>query len=361
MKKNLAIISGTEQFGYHTDSFNYCIYLKDKFNITFISMDAKLPRIDLEGVSVKYIPSSKFKLIRGLNKILFSIFWIIKDNIDISFIIYFKKCGIIKKILKDKKMIVDIRTSEINKDENRRKKINKQLINDISPFDHISVISEGVRKLLNIPKEKSYILPLGGKTLIKYEFDKNIFSENKLSLIYVGTFNERRIEDTIKAFNKISDKYNGIGLEYKLIGYTDNKEEEYRIKKIISENKYDNIKFIGRVPNEELGKYFEDSNIGVSYIPITDYFNHQPPTKTYEYLFNGLYTIATKTFENEKIVNDKNGILIQDNWESFYLCLDQLYNKKFNITKREIINTVEEYSWSAICDGLADYIFSIKK
>lgn len=359
MKKNIVIISGYEQFGYHTDTYNYCMYLKDKYNITFVSADCNLPRINLEGIAVKYIKYSKMRAIRGINKILYPLIISLLKNVDLIFITHFEGCALLKLLLPNKKMILDIRTTEISRDVTRRQRLNEKLKKDIMKFEHITVISEGVRDMLGIPKEKSYILPLGAKTLINSNFDLNIFEHGKLSLLYVGTFRDRRIEDTIKAFNRLSEKYEARNLEYKLIGFFDTEEQKEKINRLINENKFRNIEFIGRVPNEKLGKYFIESNIGVSYIPITEYFNYQPPTKTYEYLFNGLYTIATNTVENAKIINHENGIIIEDTEESFYNALEKLYNQYSNIKRSDIIKTVEDYNWKNICDNLGDYMDSI--
>lgn len=357
--KKILIISAYEQFGYHTDTYNYCIYLKNKFDITFMCLDRNLPKVHLEGIDVKYIKKSNSKIIRLMRRIYHTISYLMFNSVDLVFIMNYSGCRLLKKIFKNKKMILDIRTTEINKDSTTRYKSNKKIIENIKEFDYITVISEGVREYLNIPKEKSYILPLGGKTLITNGLEENIFENKKLSLIYVGTFVERRIEDTIIAFNKISDKYKGKNLEYNLIGFFENKEEEEKIIRLINNNNYNNINFIGRVKNEELGKYFMKSNIGISYIPITEYFDNQPPTKTYEYLFNGLFTIATDTKENRKIINKTNGILIDDTSDSFYNALDAIYCSVNNISRNEIIKSVECYSWEKICNGLANYINSI--
>ena len=362
MKSKIAIVSGYEQFGYHTDTYNYCLFLKDNFDILFISPDCNLPRISLDGIKVKYLPESRFRILRGGYKLLFPLILIYFYNIDLVFITHFERCSLLKKLLFRKKFVLDIRTTEINSDETKRASFNNKLKQDIKVFDNITVISEGVRDLLEIPKYKSYILPLGAKTLINIEENKELFSNKKLSLLYVGTFKERRIEDTIKAFNKFSKVVQGKDIEYNLIGFFENENQKNNILNLINQNEYQNIKFLGRIPNEELGEYFINSNIGVSYIPITEYFNYQPPTKTYEYLFNGLYTIATETAENIKLIQDKkNGVLIKDNENSFYLALEQIYFNRPTANREEIIETVKEYNWKSICNHLDNYFQKVIK
>lgn len=236
---------------------------------------------------------------------------------------------------------------------------NNKILKESEVFENITIITDEVRKLLKIPEDKCNILPLGGKTLIKLEDDLNLDLDKKISLIYVGTFTRRRIIDTVKAFNKLSEKYNGENLEYKLIGFFENDIDEKMLLEEINKNQFNNIKYLGRVKNEELGKYFLESNIGVAFIPITEYFTNQPATKTYEYLFNGLFVIATSTIENQKVVNNKNGILIDDTEEAFYDALEYLYNNKVSFSRREIINTINNNSWENISLELGKYFNNI--
>lgn len=362
MKKRIMIILGKEQFGYHTDTFNYCLYLGEKYEITVICRDYKLKKIHLNNIKVKYITNFQGRLTNGILRVLLSIYYIILINPELIFISEFIGCSIIKRILKRKKFVLDIRTSRISYDNDIREKDNRRIKKEASYFNNITIISEGVRRLIGIPENKAFILPLGSKTIVDLESIKLSQSSNKLSLIYVGTFYDRHMEDTIIAFNRFSEKCDGKNLTYTLIGFfEDNEKKEYieYIKNLIASNKYNNIKYIGRVFNEELAPYFIDSNIGVSYIPITDYYNYQPATKTYEYLFNGLFTIATSTEENKKVINKNNGILIKDSIEEFYNALEYLYYNKPNISRMEIINSVKKYDWKNICEMLSQYLEKI--
>jgi glycosyltransferase involved in cell wall biosynthesis len=87
------------------------------------------------------------------------------------------------------------------------------------------------------------------------------------------------------------------------------------------------------------------SNYGINFVPITSYFNYQPPTKLFEYLLSGLAVISTKTYENSKYINQKNGLLIEDTAEAFYAALVEL-NKSYHFYKEEtIIESVIDYTW----------------
>lgn len=351
--ENLLIVS-FEQFGYHTDNYNYAFYLREKFKICLICFDQGLPKINLENIEVIYVPDIKNKLIRRVifNAILFQ--KVLTFNPKIIFLRYFRSCSIFKKIFRNKKMIVDIRTASVDNNEENRRSYNEIMSKECNKFDYISVISEGLIEKLNLIRRKTFVLPLGGKTFVNNP--KAI--KDKLNLIYVGIFDERRIDDTVRAFNKFTKIY-GEKHEYIIIGFANNPEVEKSILKEIDKNKYNNIKYLGRIPNEELGKYFEQSNIGISYIPITDFFEYQPPTKTYEYLMNGLYTIATGTHENKKIINKFNGIIINDNEESIYNALEKALEIIPQINRENITKSISDYSWESICKNMEEKLITI--
>ena len=72
-----------------------------------------------------------------------------------------------------------------------------------------------------------------------------------------------------------------------------------------------------------------------------------------------MFVIATSTIENQKVVNNKNGILIDDTEEAFYDALEYLYNNKVSFSRREIINTINNNSWENISLELGKYFNNI--
>ena len=149
-------------------------------------------------------------------------------------------------------------------------------------FKHIVTLSENLRIYLNFPKAKTDIVPLGSEKFSSINYD---YSE--LKLIYIGTFNWRRIYETIDGFYKFYKRYRKeLDMSYTVIGYGNNYEVEKIKDRIINLGLEDIINFQGTVPYHKLSEYLSKSNVGVSYIPITPGYNLQPPTKTIEY-FNG--------------------------------------------------------------------------
>lgn len=344
MKPKLLIINKAA-FGSHVDTYKYCQYLRKKYDITYICIKPKGEIIEpFEGVRVIYTTNKLLRILRGaiyiIYCILFALFY--KGKI---FVVYFPQADYIKKVLFWKKMILDIRTLEISSIDEERRKYDAKLIKTCSYYDHISIISEGVRDKMKIDYLKTSILPLGADV---------ISSSNKdfvqINLLYVGTLTGRKIEDTISGFKLFSEKYPDNNFIYNIVGDGKNNILE-KLSNIIDDfHLSDRIFLHGFIPYNKLKPFFDKSNIGVSYIPITDYYNYQPPTKTYEYILSGLFTIATNTYSNKEIVNNINGILIEDSPESFSQALEYIYLNR-NFDSNNIRETLQEHIWEKIINN----------
>ena len=81
---------------------------------------------------------------------------------------------------------------------------------------------------------------------------------------------------------------------------------------------------------------------------MTDYYENQPPTKTFEYAFSGMFTIATRTQANQEIITPQNGLLIGDNSDDFAQSLDVIWKNRDDINSIIIRKSVENYSWENI-------------
>lgn len=341
MKKILIINPG--YFGSYVDTIYHAQYLKNNYSITYFGINEKDDFYRIEGINYVLINIPKFRYFSKL-KLFISLYRVLKkDKFDFALMNYFMGCSIVQLVTNRTPIILDIRTSFIFKSELKRVVFNFILSFEAFFFNYITVISEGVKKYLKI-KKSAHILPLGAPS---YPFlDK---SYNAINLIYVGTFKERNIHDTIIGFSKFYTEYKtNINIKYTIIG-SGTEDENNRIKYLIEELKLTNlVNYLGYINHNEIEQYFSQSNVGISYIPITDFFNYQPPTKTYEYLMSGLIVIATKTFENCKVINDKNGILIEDNAESFYNGLVNLQKNIQQFSAKEIYDSSQQYNWENI-------------
>lgn len=361
MKKILFI--SLNQYGYNTDLYNYSKYLTDEYKVSYLCMDTYLPRVSSENVNVDYINNPRKRTNLRYKLLLKSVNYIRNINPDIIFMKYFAGCSLIRLIYPKKKILLDIRTATIDSNKKIRKKKDTILSLESGFFKYISVISNGLIDILRLNIIKTFVLPLGADKMINFRI-----KDKKMYLLYIGILDNRKIEDTILGFELFYHKYkNIIPCKYTIIGYGDKKEYEEIITNLIKERCLQGVvSFLGRKKHDELKPFIIDNNIGVSYVPISTYYQHQPPTKTYEYIQNGLICIATNTFENRKVINKNNGILINDNVEDFFHGLEKIYNNFDEYDPLVIINESEQYSWFNIVKNilkpnLRDILYEIEE
>lgn len=335
------IISSHNQFGYLTDTFKYCSYLKNIYDITYICFDEKRDKINMENVKIIYVDKKENIILNYLKLNYEVIKQSYKTKTKKIFCVYNPLVFIQKIFLFNRKIILDIRTGSVEKDINARKKANKRIkINSIF-FNNITIISKGLAEKLKIKKYK--IIPLGADKKINRKFIEN----DKIKMIYIGILNNRNIIDTVKGFNKFIYETGCNDATYKIIGYF-NEDNDEKTKLLNEIMKSKNVEYLGEKKHDELIEFIKDSNIGVSYIPITEYYNFQPPTKTYEYMMNGLITIATATYENKNIIKKNNGILCNDNIDSFVEALKYVKENIKKYDSKYIIDSVKENNWENI-------------
>ena len=340
--QKLLIIS-RQTFGNLVDIYKWCEYLPDDYQIDVVTLDGKhKSKLDKPNVRVHYVSSKGNRTIRGIRYILVSLFHMLffKGNIIVE---YFNGCSIFKKLLPWKKMILDIRTLSIKKEEKQRTAENNKIKQTCDKYDFTTIISEGTRDAISLDKQKSAIVPLGSDVISTTEktFDT-------LRLLYVGTLSGRDIDKTVKGLAIFKEAHPDVAIYYDIVGDGYNNELS-KLKELTKElNITDCVTLHGFKPHTEIKEFLDKCNIGVSFVPITECYNHQPPTKTYEYILSGLYTIATGTYCNKEIITPENGIIINDNEEDFANALNYITqnNKQFNSSI--IRETLTESTWKNI-------------
>jgi len=330
-------------------------YLKN-YNFKVVCWDYGYKKVSMENVEVKYVPRKSNKIIRQLEYFKEIIKEILNNESDIYYLYYMKGIFFIKLLFPFKKFILDIRTGSVNRITFLRKILNKLLYFESLFFKHVTIISESLRQKLGISRHKSYIFPIGAEVLS----DSNKKSGD-INMIYIGTLTERKIKDTIIGLANFldSNSQKESNIKYTLIGVGDYNELD-DLKELVAELELDAVvNFAGYVHHKDIQQYFDNANIGVSYIPITEYYDIQPPTKTFEYLLSGLVVLATATTENQKIINNSNGILIQDNPSSFQKGIETLCRNITSYDPEVIRNSAKKYKWENIIKKFADYILNI--
>lgn len=344
-KKKILIIN-QEQFGYHIDTYKYCEILRRDFEIFYLSFDGK-PQIVLPQTNIIYISSKNNKIIKHIHFILVVLKIIFNNKYDVIFIKYYYGCLLIPLIfpLIKSKTILDIRTGGVWNNKIKNNIYNVILKFESNFFKNITIISESLADKLKIKKNKVHILPLGG---IYYNNGFKKFDE--LNLLYVGTLFNRNIHQTIEGFEMFYNEFKrNINITYTIIGDSHKYEDVERLKYVIRFHNLNSvIHYLGYINNRELGCFFKKCNIGISYIPMTPYYDCQPSTKTYEYILAGMICLATTTSENKRIINNINGVFCNDNPISFYNALKNIYHNKDYYNSETIMKSSEKYTWENI-------------
>lgn len=342
MKKILFVNPGP--FGNLTDTYFYYLNLKDIFDITYIGFD--------EGGSYPFYDQIEIVQIKGngnafRRKVLFlkEITKLLKGHTyHYIHINYFLGCSFINLLNKNNNLFnIDVRTGIISENKYKVILLNIILSFEVSLFRHFTCISESLKEYLKLPNSTS-ILPLGAPQLPLIRKDFNV-----LKLLYVGTFRSRNIVNTILGFAMFIAKNDKKFIaQYTIIGFgTDDEIKE--INDAITENEMENyIFFRGTIRYPELISYFNESNVGISYIPIIKCFDNQPPTKTFEYLLSGMFVLATATKENKKVINNQNGFLIGDSIDDFCRGLQYTYENRHLFNSIRIQQESRQYSWENI-------------
>lgn len=350
MKKKLLFINQS-QFGYHIDYVQYCKYLKEYYDITYLCWDYNKEKIKERDINILYVSRRGNIVIRNFRFIQYVLKYLKHQDFSFVFIHYFRGSSFIRLLTNNKMWLhLDIRTGCVSNSIITRNIYNSILRIESLFFKSISIISVGLRNKLQIHKN-ACILPLGATKMNIKRLSRHI-----IHLLYVGTFSNRQLEVTIDGLSLFLKEEPLVDIHYTIIGdgwKNEKNELENRIKKHDLE-KYIDLK--GYVPFNELMQYYEKANVGVSYIPITPYYEYQPATKTFEYLMVGMPVIATQTFENAKIINQNNGVLINDNATSFANGINHIYNSLDFYDEQKIKKTVEAYEWSRIIQKMKEEI-----
>ncbi|MGN4931238.1 glycosyltransferase family 4 protein [Bacillus cereus group sp. MYBK14-1] len=353
MKKILLVPKS--QYGYNTDYLKMVDYLADQnIEIDIYCFDNGNAKVKIpNNVNLEYVSRSKNKFINYVKYNLGIIKYIMKNRKEYNWIIIsgtIEYCGLIpmlmKKITPGTKWIMDIRTCAVFASEKKRRFYDNAMKWSTRFFDHVTVISNLLAKKLQIPKYT--LLPLGANRIV--DISQKELNKGEIRFLYVGTFENRNFENVIKAYDIFCKRVGkGIKTQFDIVGFAYTEKYQQKVIRAIddAENK-DKIQYHGRKSHDEIRDLFRQATVGFSYVPITDYYDVQPPTKTYEYIINGIVCIGTNTKANAEIINSTNGILINDDINSIVNGMERVLEgiSKYNVLK--LAATVEYYEWEKI-------------
>ena len=342
------------QFGFHVDTYFYCRYLRKKHELTYLCWDYNRPRQALEKVAVQYISRKGNIVARNMRYLSAAVRFLRNNRVDICFIKYFRGCSMLRLFFPRVQFVFDIRSGSISGKKLSRLIYDSGMRFEAIFFKHITVISQSLDRKLRLEK-KTTILPLGSVSICN---DTKLFKT--IDLIYVGTLSNRNIDKTIIGFSGFIDCIpSSLQCTYTIIGSGYHKEEEQLRALVKAHGLEKQVKIVGHVPFPELPVYFAKANIGISFVPITPYYNVQPPTKTFDYLLSGMAVIGTATSENKLVIDNSNGVLIDDTSKAFQEGLIRVLSRKNNFSSETIRKNAEKYHWQNIIHLFDQYLLEL--
>jgi glycosyltransferase involved in cell wall biosynthesis len=339
------LIISPDQFGYNDYFSYYSKYLSKNFLVDFWCLDKGNDKIEYPGNNIEYFKRASGKL--QLTRFAFIIGLRLRDS-NYKYILFRGfKLAFLSKILSGKKAIFDIRTVGVSGNFVNRLVYDILIRFNSLFFESIFTISSTITTHLKISPNKVSVIPLGAEINI----ERGSEGLKDLRFLYVGILDGRRIQDTIEGLVLFCSKYSAISITYTIVGKgskTVIQEIDYAISK-----SPENLKVVrkGFIPSNDILEYYEGHNIGVSYVPMTRWYLLQPSTKTFEYLLAGMVVIATALPLNVEIINDKNGIVIYDNPESFCDGVENIYKRMKSYNLKEIGAFSKSYSWEKIIEN----------
>lgn len=332
-------------FGYTPLPYNWCSCLTAQYDITCLCLEDSLKRAPLtaDGVKIQYVHAGGGRLSRYVSFVIESL-RTIRQGFDCCYVTYFPGCVILKCLNPlGRKFILDIQSGAIGPSKVKRICDDLLLRFEASFFRHKSVLSASLRHKLGM-SATAKVIPIGATTISNKE--RNF---ERMDLLYVGTLQNRNIDKTILGFAQFHAQYSGaINMSYTVVGNGYGNEEE-ALKQLVGEKGLEGVVTIaGYIAQNKLAPYFDSANVGVSFIPMTDYYDVQPPTKTFEYLLSGMPVLATNTSENRCLVDDANGVLIDDTPEGFYQGLRELFARRQQFNSEEIRAGAQIHTWEYI-------------
>jgi len=313
-------------------------------NINQYNDDDCFENIPIEKIYLPKISMSMMSKIINFNYFYIRRFKIIRKERENLFIIPVKSdyhiLGLIPLFLFRRRIAIQLYTPSVV--NNKYKRI---LLDSLTKYvlklfkNYLTADSSRLKKIYDLKKRNCKIIKIG---MCEYgNLDSLII--DKPRLIYIGTLDSRKIDIVVNGVAVFLKKY-GIPLEFNIIGsgklnvvnVINNTIEERNLTTI--------IKYHGFKSNQEVSKFISISNIGVSFVPMLKKYEGVPITKTIEYMLSGLPVIGTSNSFNRNIITEENGILCEDNAESFAKSLYVMWLKISQYNCNIIKASVDEYS-----------------
>lgn len=341
------LIISRSPYGKLIDWYRHAENLSQTFLVMYLGFEGKTVQgsTDKGGVQLEEVPSSGGTLLLNLRFLISALNKIKNSKPDVVIVVNFLGCSLLRLLAPKVTIILDIRTGSVCSSRLKRCLMDTLLRCEANCFNAVTIITASLATRLGLKPSRYKLLPLGGD--IFYNGTRKIES---LKLLYVGTLDNRRLDDTISGVQLFlqhhphSRQY----ISYTIIGDGFWCRAEDMVSRVKEQGLDDIISVKGYISPDTLAVFFATHNVGVSYVPVTPYFDVQPATKTYEYLLSGMAVIATKTQDNIGVINKYNGILCEDTPAGFALALAEIFDNRTNYSENIIRGMALGFTWDQI-------------
>lgn len=336
------LIIAPYQFGELSDCYYWAKYaVLEGWAVTYIGYKYNKRNIKerhYPGVKVIGVTHYNSRILLGILFYLRCVYEILIHKHTNVIVCRMPGCQLLPKIFPQRNIILDVRTLSVSANPDVRFSKDKELARIAALFNNCTVISEGVGDKIC----KSYhVLPLGAEEI---STKPKVF--DSIRLFYIGTFNNRNLSEFIKGLAKFQKSFDG-DISFDIVG-GGNDEEERMIKSTICSTGVRGVSMHGYLTHDEAVSLFDKCNVGVCYVPVTDYYQHQPPTKLYEYLLSGMACISTDTVANLSVMNEDNGVVIKDTVDDVCRGLVEIGKKMHAFDSSRIVSNSLHYHWKNI-------------
>lgn len=336
----------------------------DKYYILEYSLFSKKDSSYEKNKSIKYtkVPFNGTNFFNKILNIIFIYYTNIKEikktNSDLIWIEFLppglmQSLFFIYKICSKKKIYIQLYTPSVDEKKYKRLFFNTIASFNLKFFNYIGAVGRINIETFNLKKRQVVPVKVGYPD---YGFQNKEF--NNMKLVYLGTLSSREIWKSVKGLNFFIDANPNVKISYDIIGMGNQKDVVILNQEIIKNNLQKIVTYHGYLPFIKVKKIFQLCNIGVSYLPNTDYFQISS-TKTIEYLLNGMCVIATANKFMSDTINEESGVLCDDSPEGFSLGLKKLHNRFSMYNSEEIYKMYKQYSMEETMKS--KYIPSIDK
>jgi glycosyltransferase involved in cell wall biosynthesis len=343
--------------GLEIAAYNIAKHLANKYEVHVITtLDRGLPKESIEeGFFVHRFKTSKIPILRTVSYCIKSFFVVKKINPDIVHIqtIFLALSGLLIKKFLRKPYVVYGRGSDVYLPWRFKNLISKPIL---KTADGVIGLTEDMKsEIQKIWNREVFVIPNGidlkrfdnlSKEYLRSKLERN---EEKI-ILFVGTLRPvKGLKYLIEAMKIITDKSKNSRLF--IVG--DGEERGYLENLVRNLNLEKYVKFVEKVPNEEVPEYMAASDVFV--LPsLSEGF----PVTVVEAMASGLPIVATdvrglseiiKNGENGFLVEPKNSIEIAE--KVLLLLEDDELRRRISRNNKE---EVKRYSWENIVENLEE-------